>query len=642
MCARLKQPFEYRTLKEFNKKLPEWVGDVLYDILPEKGYEERDEQIYTAFQIADAFADKTVHLAEAGLGTGKTFAYLLSAIPYARMTGKPVVIACATSALQEQLASATGDIETLSKLLDLEVDARMAKDSRQYVCDVRVEENVVDFGDQHEEMNQWLLQTKMGERSEMPDISDRIWKKISWNEFVSCDNCLNRGYCKLMAARKHYREAVDLVIVDHATFFRDLWSRQERMADGKLPILPNYSAVILDEGHKILLPASLEAGHRINKEEIDEILHTLEQIQDARPSLIRSTIAAGNAEILFFKKLKSALAASESSRRLAVKRNKEMVQAAADFHNSLEQLLMEFQIEQELYMDTLTPTQIQAYEGQIERAAIALSHFLRSGDHEFISWVDKKDASFWVVPRNVGKMLEKQLYQRKIPVIFTSATLSNNGNFDYFGRTVGLDNPSKSTVGSTFHMEEQAVVHMAEKGEKQSLESKVEYLVELLKKKDGHALVLTNSIKEIRRIRKCLESYELPFEILWEDKGERGHLVQRFREEESSVLVGSDFWEGIDVPGDALTLVVIWQLPFPEIDPLIEVQRKEVKMQGLDPVTQVDYPEMGLKLKQGCGRLIRTKTDKGDIVIMENVKGKPWEQVVLDAVPKGARVKWEA
>lgn len=639
MCARSKQPFEYTTTKDFKGKLSEWVGDVLYDILPEKGYEERDEQIFTAFQIADAFCDKKVHLAEAGLGIGKTFAYLLSAIPYARMTGKPVVIACATSALQEQLASSTGDIETLSQLLNLEVDVRMAKDARQYICDVRVEENRSSFGEQAEEVNQWLQQTKLGERSEIPSVSDGVWEKISWNEFVSCDTCMNRGYCKLMAARKYYREAIDLIIVDHATFFRDLWTRDERITDGKLPILPSYSAVIFDEGHKVLLPAVLEAGHKINKKEMDEMMDTLEQIQDARPSMIRSTIQAEKASYQFFQKLKSCLTASESSKRLAIKESPELLKIAAQFRTSLDQLLMEFQIEQELYMDTLTETQIQAYEGQIERATVALNRFCCNQNNQIIPWVDKKDASFWVVPRNIGKMLEKHLYKKDIPVLFTSATLSNNGNFDYFARTIGLKEFSKSTIGSPFDMAEQAKVYLEGKQVLESFETKAEELVRLLQKNKGHALVLTNSLKETRRIRKCLKGYELPFELLWEDLGDRGHLVQRFREEEDSVLIGSGFWEGIDVPGEALTLVVIWQLPFPEIDPLIEMQRKEVKAEGLDPITQVDYLEMGLRLKQGCGRLIRTRTDKGAIVILDSVKGEPWKTAVLDALPKGAAIK---
>jgi len=117
MCAKRKEPFDYKNKQEFQEKLVEWIGDVLYDLLPEHGYEIRDEQIFTAFKIADAVCNKNIHLAEAGLGTGKTFAYLLSAIPYARFTGKPVVIACATTALQEQLAGSEGDIRTLSRLL---------------------------------------------------------------------------------------------------------------------------------------------------------------------------------------------------------------------------------------------------------------------------------------------------------------------------------------------------------------------------------------------------------------------------------------------------------------------------------------------------------------------------------------------
>ncbi len=281
MCAlctintRVKEPFDYSNREDFQVKLVEWIGDVLYDILPEHGYEVRDEQIFTAFQIADTVCSKKVHLAEAGLGTGKTFAYLLSAIPYARFSGKPVVIACANTALQEQLAGDTGDIKTLSRLLGLEIDARMAKDSRQYICDVRVNENLEEFDMMSDEINQWLNKTKLGERSEISTVPDRIWKRIGWNESMSCDICMNRGYCKLVKAREYYRLARDLIIVDHETFFNDLWTREERLANGQLPILPNYSAVIFDEGHKILLPAAMQAGQQINKEEIDNIIFTL-------------------------------------------------------------------------------------------------------------------------------------------------------------------------------------------------------------------------------------------------------------------------------------------------------------------------------------------------------------------------------
>lgn len=647
MCAlctintRVKDPFDYSNREDFQVKLVEWIGDVLYDILPELGYEVRDEQIFTAFQIADAVCSNKVHLAEAGLGTGKTFAYLLSAIPYARFSGKPVVIACASTALQEQLAGDAGDIKTLSRLLGLEIDARLAKDSRQYICDVRVNENIEEFDMMSDEINQWLNKTKLGERSEISTVPDHIWKRISWNESMSCDICMNRGYCKLVKAREYSRLARDLIIVDHETFFNDLWTREERLANGQLPILPNYSAVIFDEGHKILLPAAMQAGQHINKEEIENIIFTLGEIQGARDSLVSVTAEMEQASYDFFEKLNSFVIIEESSKRLSIRMNETLQKTAKVFRKTLDHLHLEMQIEQELYIESLSANQIQAYERQIERAIMALDRFCRNNSTDIIAWVDREDGIFWVVPRNLNEMLNRHLFQKELPVIFTSATLSNEGDFDYFIRTLGLKEPSKSTVESPFDLEKQVVVYLPQSSHSSEEKSTkgIEKLVSLLNNNGGRALVLTNSMEEVRKIRNRLEGYQFPFDILWEDKGERGHLVRRFKEDEFSVLIGANFWEGIDVPGNALTLLVVWQLPFPALDPLIEAQHKEAREQGLDPVITVDYPEMGLKLKQGCGRLIRTEEDKGAIVVLDSVIGEPWEKVVMGALPFGAEIR---
>lgn len=634
MRAKVKIPFEYSNRNEFHDKLIEWIGDVLYDILPEHGYEVRDEQIFTAFQIADAFCDKKIHLAEAGLGTGKTFAYLLSAIPYARYTGKPVIISCASSALQEQLAAESGDINKLSKLLGLEIDARMAKDPRQYVCDVRANESMEEFGEIPDDVQQWIQQTNRGERSEIPTVTDKVWKKIAWNETMSCDVCLNRGYCKLVRAREYYRVTQDLIIVDHETFFHDLWTREEKIANGHMPILPNYSAVIFDEGHKIMLPAAMQAGQQLIKEEIDTIIASLEDIQGARNTLHTTTAALEEASHYFFEILKNSVVTEEGEGRLTIQMNDALLRAAHTLRTGLDQLLMELQIEQELYLESIPTSLIEAYEGQIEDAIKGLAQLCKNGGQDVIAWIDQRDESFFVVPRDLTKRLNKALYEKKLPVIFSSATLSNEGDFSYFIRMMGLKSPSKSTIGSPFNMEEQVTVSFMPKTDT----DRIEKLITLLKRNGGRALMLTRSLSEVRKIRHQLKGYTLPFEVLYEDKGDRGYLVRRFKEEETSVLVGSSFWEGIDVPGDALTLVVIWQLPFPKLDPLIEAQRKEAKEQGLDPIITVDYPEMGLQLKQGCGRLIRTEEDKGEIIFMDEVLGTPWEKIVRGALPKGATI----
>jgi ATP-dependent DNA helicase DinG len=644
MCARIREPFEYTNREDFHAKLVEWIGDVLYDILPDHGYEIRDEQIFTAFQIADAICNKNVHLAEAGLGTGKTFAYLLSAIPYARFSKKPVVIACATTALQEQLAGDKGDIKTLFNLLGLEIDARMAKDPHQYICDLKASEFIVEIGEKSkdlDELDKWMNRTKLGERSEIPTIPDHIWKKISWDESMSCETCDNRGYCKLIKAREHYRMAGDLIIVDHETFFQDLWTREERISDGKLPILPSYSAVIFDEGHKVMLPAAMKAGHQINQDEIQNMIYAFEEIQGIRYSLGAITTTLEEVSGEFFMNLSQSLIKAESTERLSIHINETLIKSADTFRKTLDHLLLELQIEQELYIESLSSTQIQSFEGIIERAILGLNRFVKNNGTNVITWVDEKDGAFWVVPRNLSELLDRHLYKKGLPVVFTSATLSNEGNFDYMIRTLGIKNPSKSSVGSPFEIEEKVVVDLSQitKDTNDNNNLRIQKMVSLLKENGGRALVLANSIKEVRKIRKKLEGYQLPFDVLWEDKADRGFLLRKFKEEESSVLIGANFWEGIDVPGDALTLLIIWQLPFPSLDPLIEAKRKDVIAQGLDPVITVDYPEMGLKLKQGCGRLIRSNEDKGAIVFLDSVMDADWEKVVMGALPIGAEIK---
>ncbi|OEF97570.1 helicase [Desulfuribacillus alkaliarsenatis] len=641
----MKVPFAYRGKEDFPTELANWIGDVFYDILPDHGYEVREEQIYTAFQIADAVSNKKVHLAEAGLGTGKTYAYLLSAIAYARFSGKPAVIVSASAALQEQLAGPNGDIFTLSNALELDVDVRMAKDQRQYICDERFNDskNIIVDNKYSNEINQWIAKTKTGERTEIPSIPDRVWKQIAWDENVACDTCSSSGFCKLVKAREKYRPARDLIIADRGIFFEDLWTRDDRIADGKLPLLPNYSLVIFDEGHKVILPAAMMAGQQINKEVIDNIIYSLEQIQGARDSLISTVVALENVSIDFFEALNSCVVEDDLSHRLPIKVDNKLLKAAGAFHKLLDRLLMELQVELELYTESLTIRMLQTYENQIEKAMMALDWFGENDSRDVITWVDQLDESFWVVPRNLSELLDIHLFQKKIPVVFTSATLSNEGDFSYFSRTLGLKNPSSSTVGSSFNLKEQVVVYlsdaMSETSEDVRFTRGIEQLVSLLKQNGGRALVLTNSIKEVRKIRKALKCYELPFEVFWEDKGERGYIVRKFREEVSSVLIGANLWEGIDVPGESLSLVVVWQLPFPSLDPLVEAQRKDAVEEGLNPLISVDYPEMGLKLKQGCGRLIRTKDDRGSIVIMEPVIGTPWEKVVLGALPPGAKIE---
>lgn len=638
-------PFSCQSNKDFGTKLTDWIGEIFYDVLPEQGYEIRDEQIYTSFQIANAIIRRKTHFAEAGLGTGKTFAYLLPAIAYARYMGKPAVIACASTALQEQLAGPKGDIQTLSRLLGLDIDARLAKDPRQYVCDVKVDQLIDPFyrpaGEDINQLLDWAETTELGERSEIPDIPDKLWAQVSWDETMQCDTCSSRGYCRLVKARTNYRSAQDLIICDHHLFFRDLWTRQELIDDRKLPLLPDYSMVIFDEGHKVLLPAALSAGHKIVKEEIDDFLSSIETVQGARASLISAALATQEANNRFFNLLYRSATGDAGSSRLTVSKSEELLKAAATLRRALDLFELELQNEQELYIDSLSPTQLQAFEHRVEQATMALSQFSRQDNGNFIVWAEREEQVFWIVPRNLNEMLHKHLLSKEIPVIFSSATLSTGGDFSYFARSLGLKEYSGSSVDSPFDYEKQALIYLPQNiphREADWFPWAVEQLVSLLNLTQGRALILTADPPEIKKIRLNLDRYRLPYQFLWEDSGERGYLVQQFKENVSSVLVGSGFWEGIDVPGEALRMLVIWQLPFPPLDPLLEARKREARQHGLDPVAAVDYPEMGLKLKQGCGRLIRTRKDQGLIAVLKPVIGTPWEQEAMSALPKGANL----
>lgn len=642
----VKVPFEYRNKDEFPAKLANWIGEVFYEVLPKYGYEIREEQIFTAFQLADAVCKRKVHFAEAGLGTGKTFAYLLTAVSYARFTGKPVVISCASTALQEQLAGPKGDIDMLSRLLNLDINARMAKDPRQYACDMKINKCLNSFTGQPSKtlvkVLQWGEETNRGERSEMPDIPDNIWRQVAWDETLLCEMCSMRGYCKPVKAREHYRLARDLIVSDHETFFEDLWTRDERIADGRLPLLPAYSAVIFDEGHKIILPAAMRAGRQILKEDIDSMVSSLERLQGARTSLISVSVAMGLSTSRFFKTLNHSVIQDERTELLAIRVTDELIQAAHTLRRAFDTLQLEIHNEQELHIESISDSQVEAYEGRIERAMVALSRFCQNKSRNVIAWVDKRDGSFWVVPRDLSGLLKEYLLAKGLPVVFSSATLSNGGDFSYFSHIFGVRDPSCSSVDGLFDFEKQVVVYLPQclhfSDPKNSFTLAIKELVALLRLTGGRALILTNSPSEVRRIRAGLKGYRFPFELLWEDRAERGYLIRRFREKPSSVLIGSGFWEGIDVPGEALSLLVIWQLPFPPQDPLIEARRREIMEQGKDSLVSVDYPEMGIKLKQGCGRLIRTKDDRGIIAIMEPVLESPWEQIVMEALPAGASV----
>ncbi|HWI63016.1 MAG TPA: ATP-dependent DNA helicase [Symbiobacteriaceae bacterium] len=632
-------PFPARNREEFSHGLTSWLSQVFYETLPGQGYEVREEQIYTAFRMARAFTGGTVLFAEAGPGTGKTFAYLLTAVCYARFTGKPVVVASASGLLQAQLANPEGDIQTLSRILGLNVDARLASDPSDYLCKVKADR--VYPSRAVRKVANWAKRTRTGARSEVPDSPDEVWAQVAWDPTLSCDTCRQRGICHMMQARRHYRAAGDLIVTDHRLFTWDLYTRADRQELGQMPLLPAYSAVVLDEGHHLPETWQRTQGHQISAKRLRVTLELIRGLAEQvrrnaglaaarkaqREHLAQVLVPAALQESQRFLELVLATAAPGEGKR-HVPLDGPVREAAESVVTALEAVQDELTTEEAMQEGTDDELTLRAYQGRLDEVIEGLALFQSP---QAVPWVEGED--LWVVPRHPLALTGPGHLPAGIPVLFSSATLEPA----YGARTLGLNRYDQSRVGVPFNLAAQVLVYQPERPQ-----DEVAQVIELIRAVRGRTLVLLRSLAEVAMYKARLLEAGLPWRIFFEGETERGAMLEAFRDDVDSCMVGATFWEGVDVPGQSLSCVVIPQLPFPPHDPLIRERRAQAGAQGEDPFRAVDLPEMLLKLKQGMGRLIRTASDRGVIALLDReYLDQPWAEAVAEILPEGAEATSE-
>lgn len=627
-------PFHFKTTADYEAKLSAYISSVFYDRLPAAGFEVREEQIYTAFRIARALAKGQKLLAEAGLGTGKTFAYLIPAICHARLKGTPVVISSASTVLQEQLANPNGDVAALSRLLDLRVDTRVAKDPTQHLCELKLEAARPEAEREGlSELIRWAEASEHGERSEVPDAPDEAWERVAWDPGLNCDTCKRRGFCRLTRAREHYRKAADLIVCDHRLFFHDLWTRRERREAGLQPLLPTYSAVVFDEGHDMPEAAQEAAGFRMDLRALATTIAQSGEYND-RPGLLRAVRAGAQAARAFSETVSACVIPAEADKLHLRRENGQLTEAAEKLATAVEKLQDELATEEAMFEDTAWMIQVVAFQARLDYLSAGL-RLLRRPPSESVAWFSRGETpALWVVPRQVAAVFQRELYSQNIPIVWSSATLASGDSFDYMKRAVGAPDAAHAQVGVPFDLAKQALVYRAPSG--------AEPLVQLeavLRAAEGRALILVNSLEEAERLRPALTAMKLPWQLLWEGEAERAELLRRFKADIHSILIGSSYWEGVDVPGEALSCVAVLHLPFPPHDPLVTARREDAGEDGLDPFLAVDVPAMAMKLKQGRGRLIRTSSDRGAFALLDrSYVGTDYEDAVEDAFPEDAEV----
>lgn len=611
-------PFEVSKSENFYDKLGEWIGDVFYDILPEAGFELRDEQIFMAFQLEKAFKEKRVIFAEAGVGTGKTICYLLYAVCYARYTNRPAIIACADETLIEQLIKKEGDIAKLEKALGLNIDVRLAKSRDQYLCLqkldlVRGEHYSDELNDIYEQLPEFIhsnasMQTfnRYGDRKDYPGLSDEIWGKVNWDSLQDCFACDKRHRCGLTLHREHYRHAKDLIICSHDFYMEHVWTKEARKREGQLPLLPEYSSVVFDEGHLLEYAAQKALSYRFSEFTLETLLTRLME-NDVREKTLYTIEEALMDNVAFFDCL-TQFTSGENTEKKEIVKNSLVMSYAKKLLTTLQSIEEELVFESELYV--INEYDLKIVEEYLEQITYSLSLFLKETNG--ITWFEElnNERTLVIMPRMVEEVMKSEVFSQKMPFIFSSATLSNQKSFEYMARSLGIHDYLSFSVASPFDYDEKMEIHLPKfvNGDE-----KVDYLMDQLKLTEGRALILVKTQDELALLKETL-AYRFTFPVYFEGDEEISTLVSKFQSEENAVLVSIHLWEGLDIPGRSLEHVYIFSLPFPPNDPVFAAKRQSVEK----PYDEVDLPYMLLRLRQGIGRLIRSEQDRGTVHIFLN------------------------
>lgn len=609
-------PFPLSKEKTFFESLNDWIGDIFYDELPDKGFDLRDEQIFMAFQIEQALKEKSVLFAEAGVGTGKTLAYLLPAIAYARYTGKPALISCADETLIEQLVKKGGDIDRLNSLFDLKMDVRLAKSRDQYLCLQRLEgaqkRSDADFLDDIEfTLPEFVNKTysmqntyPYGERSSYPDVTDEEWQQVNYHPIQNCAACDLRNKCGQTIHRNHYRQATDLVICSHDFLMEHIWTKETRTREGQTPLLPETSLIVLDEGHLLEFAAQRALTYEVQEMTLLNVTERImvDGVREKTLNMIERTMDLHNE---FFRELRNCAIPSDEDRQ-GIRKTDSLLGLGKELIALIDDLMEEFVFESELY--TIPEYDLKIAEEYFERYNFSMRLFVEEGDA--VNWLEVKDEieTLVIMPRLVTDILDEKLFDGKTPIIFSSATLSVQKDFTYIADSLGIDDFQSFSVPSPFEYEE--VMKIFKHPLQQT--DKFERVYDLFSSGD-QTLVLFKSKIDMENFKQSLP-LDHQYAIEFEGDRELSTVIKEFQEGEFQVLCSYHLWEGLDLPGEALTKVIIVDLPFPPKDPVFEAKRNF----SLNPLEEIDLPFMQLRIQQGIGRLIRTSDDRGEIHLLLN------------------------
>ena len=606
------------------------------------GYEHRPGQLQMAEAVNDAFENHHHVVVEAGTGTGKTLAYLLPAI----CSGRRVVISTATKSLQEQLYQK--DVPFLQKHFAPELKVAVMKGRNNFLCLTKMHALAdqpvlkgMEEVDAFRQIRDWARVTETGDRAELtflPDDSD-LWSRMDARR----DTCTGRKcpqfeQCFLTAMQSRAREA-DLIIVNHHLFFADLALKQDDFGS----ILPEYSAVVFDEAHEMEDVASDYFGQQISNFRFEELARDADNAMRlghfGTPSLLRRTQRIREKSRAFFDTFPprdGRFPFTRSEREAFLEQNRE---AYDSLMNALKAMETEFAAL------TQKPEELLRIARRSFEIRQELAFLFESNEENFVYWFERRNKGVYLAatPIDVSQILREKLFEAFDTVILTSATLTVGGRFEFIRQRLGLDHAKESALPPEFNYQEQALLYLPQRmpdvRDAGFAAKAADEIVQLLELSQGRAFCLFTSYAQMNDLFERVEG-RLDFPLQLQGTAPRSVLLERFKTTPNAVLFATaSFWQGVDVPGEQLSCVIVDRLPFAvPSDPIVAARVRALQEEGRNPFAEFQVPEAVLALKQGFGRLIRAKTDRGVLALLDTrLQRMPYGRIFLESLPRYRR-----
>ena len=615
-----------------------------------EAYEYREGQVEMAEKIAEAFDKKQHLIVEAGTGTGKTLAYLIPAVAAAIKGKCRIIISTGTKNLQEQLMEK--DLPFLQKALPTKFKAAYMKGRANYACIYRISNSGhqpildgIDDVDHFRIVREWLNETETGDRAELTDLPENLafWNRIN----ARSDTCLGQKCpdfepCFITRMRNNADNA-EIIVVNHHLFFADLNVRDNQF--GK--VLPDYSAVIFDEAHLLEDIAADYFGVQTSNYQLEELAHDAEALPISNTvSSVAITKAAGKVLSIaesFWQRLmpeRQTEGRFQLSPDISVERGDGM--SFGDAHIALAEALSRLEALVDAFSGELV--EAESIVRRLKQTRADLAFITKQEDTNYVYWLERRGRGMFLQasPVDVSSLLNEKLFEKTNTCILTSATLATKGGFNFIRDRLGLPTSRTMTLTapSSFDYETQSLVYlpktMPDPRSPDYIAAAAREITEILRETDGRAFVLCTSNASMNALYQLVSS-RVGFTCFVQGTMSKTGLLDRFRSTPNAVLFATQsFWQGVDVRGDQLSCVIIDKLPFAvPTDPLVAARARFIDERGGSSFFEYSVPQAIITLKQGIGRLIRSRSDRGVIAILDpRLRTKGYGRDFLASLPR--------